>query len=308
MIVDGERLKALVSGAQQTVLLCSPFIKVRVLSTILSVINQRVAVRIVTRWRAAEVAAGVSDLEVFELANDRSGAELVLLDDLHAKLFLADDKGLAGSANLTAAALGWSKRNNVELLLPVDRSTPDVARLLRCLDEARPATYVIRSEIEAEAATLSLARLDEGQDVYSEERSDFGRAWLPICATPEKLRAIYEDPRTTTVVEGTREDGLSDLRSLHIPRHLSPLQFGEVMRENLLLMPAIQRIVNRIPQGLTDVAGVALVAEILPDLTESDAALQWRIVRDWISEFFGDEYEVAPESFVIRLRHAKGPA
>ena len=306
MIVDGERLKALMSGAQQTVLLCSPFIKMGVLCTIFSVINQNVAVRVVTRWRAAEVAAGISDLGVFELVNDRPRTELMLLDDLHAKLFLADDKGLAGSANLTAAALGWSEKSNIELLLPVDRTTPDVARLLRCLDDARPATYVIRSEIEAEAAALSLARLDEGQDMSDEAQSASSRAWLPICATPEKLREIYEDPCTTTVVEGTREDGLADLRSLCIPSHLSPLRFTEVMRENLLLMPAIHRIVDRIPQGLTDVAGVALISEIRPDLTESGATLQWRIVRDWISEFFGDEFEVAPESFVIRLRHGKG--
>ncbi len=305
MIVDGERLKVLVSGAQKTVLLCLPFIKIGVLSAILSVIKQSVAVRVVTRWRAAEVAAGVSDLAIFDLVNNRPNTELMLLNNLHAKLFLADDNGLAGSANLTAAALGWSESSNIELLLPVNRMTPDVERLLRHLDDALPATYALRTEIEAEAATLKSAHLDEGQDVSDEVRTALSRAWLPICATPEKLQVIYEDPYTTAVVEGTKEDGLSDLRSLGIPNRLTTLPFGEAVRENLLLMPAIQRIVSRIPQGLTDEVGATLVSEIRPDLSESDIILQWRIVRDWISEFFGDEFEVAPESFVIRLRHGK---
>ena len=32
------------------------------------------------------------------------------------------------------------------------------------------------------------------------------------------------------------------------------------------------------------------------------ATHQWRIIRDWIAVFFEDQFEVAPESFVTRLR------
>lgn len=302
MIADGERLKALVNGARRHVLLCAPFIKVGVLRTVLSGLNDGVAVRIVTRWRAAEVASGISDLEVFELAIERPGTELALLDDLHAKLYLADDEGLAGSANLTATALGWADRSNVELLLPVNRSDEDVARLLRRLGRAEPATYAIRSAVEAEAAALNVARLDEGQDTSDDMGSARNQAWLPRCAAPGRLRAIYEDAETTAVVEGTREDGLADLRDLHIPSGLSPSEFEEAVRDTLLLMPAFRRIIDRIPQGLTDAAGTTLVLEACPRLSQSNAALQWRIVRDWISEFFQHEFEVAPESFVTRLR------
>lgn len=302
MLADGERLKALVQNARAEVLLCAPFIKVRALGAILSGIDERISVRIVTRWRAAEVASGISDLEVFELANARPETELALLDDLHAKLYLADDEGFAGSANLTAAALGWSETSNVELLLPVKRSDPDVARLLRRLETADAATYAIRTAIAAEAAALSAARLDEGQDMSENMEVVLKHAWLPSCAAPGRLRAIYDDPRTSAVVEGTREDGLADLRDLHIPSGLSPSEFDAAVRETLLLMPAFRRIVDRIPQGLTDAAGIALISDVRPDLNPSNAALQWRIVRDWISEFFRDEFEVAPESFVTRLR------
>ncbi|MBF0370340.1 MAG: phospholipase D family protein [Magnetococcales bacterium] len=302
MVVDGERLKTLVKGAQQQVLLCAPFIKVGALRMVLSSVDEGVQVRIVTRWRAAEVASGVSDLEVFELANERMNTELALLDDLHAKLYLADDEGLAGSANLTAAALGWAEKSNVELLLRVVRSDDEVARLLRRLKRAEPATYAIRSEIEAAAIALSAAKLDEGQDISDDMEILQNSAWLPRCAAPGRICAIYEDSQTTSVVEGTREDGLADIRDLHIPDGLSPTEFAEAVRDTLLLMPAFKHIIDRIPQGLTDSAGTTLVTEIRPDLNQSNAALQWRIVRDWISVFFQRDFEVAPDSFVTRLR------
>lgn len=302
MITDGERLKALVNGARNSVLLCAPFIKARVLNTVLSGIDDSVPVLIVTRWRAAEVASGVSDLEVFEVATERSETRLALLDDLHAKLYLADDEGLAGSANLTATALGWADRSNVELLLPVTRLDAEVARLLRRLEYALPATYAIRSEVEAEAAELSVARLDEGEQVSGDVDAFRKHAWLPSCAAPGRLRTIYEDAETKAVVEGTKDDGKADLRDLHVPSGLPPSEFEEVVRDTLLMMPAFRRIIDQIPRGLTDLAGIAMVSEVRPDLSRSNAALQWRIIRDWISEFFPREFEVAPESFITRLR------
>ena len=302
MIIDGERLKELANCAQNRVLLCAPFIKVRVLRTILSAIKDGVSVQVVTRWRAVEVASGVSDLEVFELVNERANTKLALLDELHAKLYLADDRGLAGSANLTATALGWADRRNVELLLPVTRSDENVARLLRRLECAEPATYAIRSEIETEAAALDVDRLDEGQDVSADMETFRDQPWLPSCAAPGQLRAMYEDAETTAVVKGTKEDGLADLRDLGLPRGLPPADFREIVRDTLQLMPGFRRIIDQIPQGLTDSAGIALVSEVRPDLSQSDAALQWRIVRDWIAEFFQDDFEVAPQSFVTRLK------
>lgn len=302
MIADGERLKFLVSNAERRVLLCAPFIKEGVLSTIFSVMDGRIRAQVVTRWRAAEIALGVSDLEVFELVNKRPNSELRLLDDLHAKLYLADEEGLAGSANLTAAALGWTNHSNVELLFPVTRSDTHVARLLRRLEIAEPATYAIRSRIEAEAALLDIGRLDEGCDVSDNRENSWNEAWLPRCAAPRELHAVYEDSQTMSVVEGTRNDGLSDLRDLNIPDSLQPDDFKREVCETLLLMPAFRRIIDQVPRGLTDSAGVAFISELRPNLSQSSAAHQWRIVREWIVEFFQEEFEMAPESFITRLR------
>ena len=302
MIVDGERLKALLQRAQREVLLCAPFIKARVLETVLSAVEVSVFVRIVTRWRAREVAVGVSDLAVFEIANDRPNTALHLLDDLHAKLYLADNSGLIGSANLTAPALGWAMRNNVEILTAVRRGDPDVERLLKHLDIAVQATFAIRSAVESEVATLTVPNRDESREMVEDSGNRRNLAWFPRCAAPDQLHAMYVNSETAAVVEGTRGDGLADLRDLHIPGGMLAADFSNAVRETLLLMPAFKRILDRVPRGVTDADGIGLVIEARPDLTQADAAHQWRIIRDWIAVFFEDQFEVAPESFVTRLR------
>jgi len=301
MITDGERLKVLLQGAERQILLCSPFIKVKVLRTILSVAPELVPVSIVTRWRAIEIAAGISDLEVLEVANGRLNTELRLLDDLHAKLYLADDRCLVGSANLTASALGWSGESNIDLLTPAQTTDSDVTRLLKRLETAELATYTIRSEMEAKVAALDIPVLNERRDIEGEDDSH-RPAWLPRCAAPDKLYEIYRNPETTVVVEGTRQDGLADLRDLMIQRGLSLMKFSAVVQDTLLLMPAFARIIDQVPQGVIDDGGIALVEEARPDLVGQDAREQWRIVRDWIGVFFRDQFEVAPASFITRLR------
>lgn len=301
MIADGERLKDLLEKAENRVVLCAPFIKATVLQTILSVVPETVPVKIVTRWRAAEVAVGISDLEVLQTATDRPNTELWLLDNLHAKLYLADDKCLVGSANLTASALGWSKNSNIELLISAKSTDSDIAFLLQQLEGAELATVAIRSNIEAMVANLKVTRLEEGGDM-TDESSVRRLAWLPRCAAPDKLYDIYQNSETTVVVKGTKEDGLSDLRDLQIRPGLPAMTFKDSVRNTLLLMPAFARIIEDVPQSLTDAEGTARVEEARPDLEEQDAKEQWRIVRDWIESFFGDIFEVAPASFVTRLR------
>ena len=301
MIADGERLKSLLKKARSRVFLCAPFIKADVLKTILPIVPTNIPVQIYTRWRATEVAAGVSDLEVLEIANERPHTELRLLNNLHAKLYLVDDQCLVGSANLTASALGWSEHSNVELLIPAKPTDPDIDYFLRRLEAAEIATVETRSQIEALANTLKMTRLEEGEDM-PDDNSGRQFAWLPRCAAPDKLYEIYANPKTTTVVTGTREDGLADITDLQIQPGLSEKDFKIRVRDTLLQIPTLAGIIDTVPQGLSDTDGIERIKEARPDLSEQDVRAQWRIVREWIGIFFEDQFEVAPESFVLRLR------
>ena len=222
-----------------------------------------------------------------------------LLNDLHAKLFVADERCLVGSANLTGSALGWSEFSNVELLVSVPAENGDVAVLLQHLEAAEPATFAKRSEVEREAATLEVGNWIDGSPVTGDNRS---RAWLPRCAAPDRLFDIYQNPDTVRVAEETRQDGLADLADLRIAPGLSPERFVAAVSGALRRIPSITRILEAVPGIVRDSRGVELVTSADPGVSRDDAALHWRIVRDWIRVFFADEFEVAPESFVTRLR------
>ena len=301
MITDGERIKALLIGANKRILICAPFIKKRVLKTVLEVVSASVPVQIFTRWRANEVAVGVSDLEVFYVAKERPKTDLYILDNLHAKLYLADDQCLVGSANLTSSALGWSDRSNIELLIEADSNNDYVATLLEQLKFANPATIEQLTEIESELVNFEFTALDEGQDM-TDEIEYRKLAWLPSCATPEKLWDIYSNPLTTIVTEDTRQDGNADLRDLQIQQGLTKPEFIIAVQKSLSLMPAFNRITEEIPVGVRDTRGNEIIANYRPELSKQVQLKQWEIVRGWIGFFFQDQFEVAAESFIVRLK------
>lgn len=302
MIIDGERIRELVTGAKREVILCAPFIKAKVIGIILAAVPQAVPVRIVTRWRPAEVAAGLSDLEVFDIAKERPHTEVSLLHSLHAKLYLADNDCLVGSANLTAMALGWCENPNLEILLASQRSDPDVARLLERLETATPATFQIRSEIEKKAADIHAPVLDEAQEVLPDSVERLSVPWLPRCAAPERLFTVYQNRQTTVVVEGTRADAIADLDDLLPPQGLGREAFTAHISRSLYQFPSFRRILDNIPARLTDAQGAAIIAKLRPNQPQADLQKQWHIVREWIGEFFKDRFEVAPESYVVRLK------
>lgn len=301
MVSDGERIKNLVQGASNSVVLCAPFIKSKVLSTLLGVIPPNVHVQIVTRWSPIEIATGVSDLEVYDVANNRQNTELRLLEELHAKIYIADDQCLVGSANLTARALGWAEVHNIELLIQSDTSNPSIVFLLRHLKSAELVTLATKNEMEDAVNKIDSIELPKVYEMTGDENSR-RKEWLPRCAAPEKLYEIYNDPGTKIVAEGTKKDGSSDLKDLCVGKGLSSGDFSVSIQDSLLIMPAFARIVEKVPQRITDESGIDLIAKERPELDEIDVPNQWRIVRDWIRVFFGDRFEVAPESYVIRLK------
>lgn len=301
MIIDGERLKELLRTAEKEAIICAPFIKVAPLKILLDQIDADVKITVCTRWRADEVAAGVSDLGVFDVLNERENATLTLLDELHAKLFAADQQCLAGSANVTGAALGWSAHPNVELMVAAERRDLDVQQLLSRLERATPATFQMKEAIEKEAAKIQRPNLPESEELEGEQ-SSWATPWLPQCAAPDKLFRVYQDPATDAVTPGTREDALSDLNALVPPQGLSKDEFNEYIEATLRRLPSVKTITQKIPERVNDQQGAELVGEINPGMSDAAKRKQWAILRDWFREFFANSVEVAPESYVVRLK------
>lgn len=298
---DGDLLVQHVARATTSVLLCAPFIKSGVAKRLLAAIRPDVPVEIVTRWHAEEVAAGVSDLAIFDLATARPGTTLRLLDNLHAKLYFADDALLAGSANLTATALGWCDRPNLELLVAVPADDEAVLLCRAELAAARLATAEERNAIQVVVDSLQRPPLPEA-DAIDEA---FAGLWLPQLAAPERLFAAYMPSARERLTASAIEAADHDLKALSISPNLAETAFRAQVAERFSTMPAIVRILSAAQADLTDAAASDLILTLSPDAEISPSA-RWQIVREWMTFFLRDKYEIAPQSFVTRLRPGAG--
>ncbi|MGN8171685.1 phospholipase D family protein [Agrobacterium sp. 22117] len=292
---DGDVLLEHVGAAQSSVLLCAPFIKVGVLKRLLPALTENVTLEVVTRWHPEEIAAGVSDLEVFDLIAARPRSRLSLLDNLHAKLYRGDGNYLAGSANLTATALGWCDNPNLELLLPVDANDPSVQRCLDALKEARVATAEEQERIRKAAEQIPASKLPQSLDVVDA----MAMLWLPRFAAPANLFLAYRKQDRERLTRDNLEAADQDLTALSIPPGLSKAEFEREVGKRFADMPAVATLLKATEGDLSDAAAIELIETLSPG-SELSAAIGWRIVREWLTTFMGDLYEIAPQSFITR--------
>ena len=294
---DGDRLLDHVAGAGERLVLCAPFIKTAVLCRLLDATPARAAVTVVTRWRAEEVAAGVSDLEVLDLMAARVGAKLRLIDRLHAKLYVADDRALAGSANLTATALGWCDAPNLEILLPVAIDEQSVRDCLLEIDGARTATQAERDRSAAAAAAMKIPRTREGADV-DEDRAG---VWLPRLAAPARLHQAYAGIGADRLTSAARDAAAQDLEALSIPPGMKEPEFWAAVAASFAAMPAVAGILDAVEGDLGDEEAMEMIAA-MPGPRAMPANAQWVVVRDWMTHFLADTLEIAPKTYVTRRK------
>ena len=103
MVLPGHELLNLCRSSERELILVAPFVKRGVVERVLEVTSDKIALTLVTRWRPEEIAAGVSDLEVFELLEQSDTSKLRLHQQIHGKYYRSDDNALIGSANLPNA-------------------------------------------------------------------------------------------------------------------------------------------------------------------------------------------------------------
>lgn len=299
---DGDRLVENLTAATQDVLICAPFIKAGVLTRLLQAIPSSVPVRIVTRWLPAEIAVGVCDLEVFDVVAARDGARLDLLDRLHAKIYVTDNVALVGSANLTGAALGWSDKPNLELLTALAATDESVRQCLDQLAEARPATIEEQDRIRNLAAEIGAPELNLVSDTATIAPAVL---WLPQLAAPVRLFQAYTPQMRDRLPASVLDAALSDLNALGIPVGLPEPAFRQAVADAFERMPAVQRLLAAAAHDLRDSDGADLIRQ-MPVAKDLNAEQQWLIVREWMTSFLGDRYEIAPASFVVRLKSGAG--
>lgn len=234
----GELLEDAATLATHSVVLVAPFIKKEVLGRLLARAAPQVVVEVFTRWRPDEVAAGVSDLEALDVVQQRPQACLRLLPSLHAKYYRFDDKIWIGSANLTGAALGWSRHPNLELLHYVQWPQPTLTEFESLLrTDSVPASDDIRRQV-ADAAAALPQPVTPVAAVSSPEPSG---PFLPRTRHPEQLLLLYVG-RSEDLTAAAQSQATMDLVALAPPSGLGDAALRAFVGAELLQNVVVGRI------------------------------------------------------------------
>lgn len=232
-----QQIAGLLGGATDTVAVIAPFIKRPIFDNALAAVPASVEkIDCVTRWSPAEVAAGVSDPEIIETVRADSRVRVRLCPLLHAKIYLADDTCLVGSANLTARATGNAPDANVELLVKMAASTPEVQRVLRQIEAAATDATPEAAALVREQATFLATCRD------SQPTGEPLPPWYPETRRPEYLYALYSaSGKFTSAVQAGI---VRDLAMLDIPAGLTEEGFNAAVRAWLNALPELQTLME----------------------------------------------------------------
>ena len=307
----GEDLLDLFSSARQEVFIVAPFMKSAVMARVVDVLEPGVKLTCITRWQPHEIKAGVNDLEIWDVLLSHSPVRLLLVPNLHAKYYRADNKLAVGSANLTNAALGWSALPNIEVMIwrkidtalrqwehnleaqatPVDDS---VVRQFERLVECLPETMVLVSDHhsgDGDAAGLLLQA--SGQSHQS---------WLPITRYPELLYKVYSGD-TESVSLGATESANSDLLMLAVPVGLGEAAFNASVAANLIQTP----LVRDVDRFLTQPRSFGAMRDFLKSREAypagRDPSTDWQTLMRWFNFFLPWRFRVSvPNHSEVTIR------
>lgn len=290
----GDKLAAAGERAVHEVLLIAPFAKFVALSRVVEGVPMSVPIRCVTRWRLEEIAAGVSDLNCFNLITERAGSSFLLCPNLHTKYFRFDLHAFLGSANLTQAALGWSERSNAEAFIEFksDQIVTTESFENSILSNSITVDAALHAEFKSMLSEYLLEQLPSTIFSDKEERSGLYNPstnffWHPKCRSPEYLFRIYlGDPNAMSSVGLTA--AIEDLNYLDLPSGLSETNFNRSIRSRIISLPITKDLDLFLSQPRRFGEMRLWTKEILEVEDGTDA---WQTLMRWLLYFLPNNYQ-----------------
>ena len=190
-----SRVLSLLSSAQRRVVIVSAYVKSRTLKTLLAQVNPKASIEVYARWRLDDLVRGASDVKAYDVVRKRGG-EFRIHETLHAKMYVADNRALIGSANATNSGLNErSKKANLELLYECSASCKEVCRVLDVLREKAKKPFPVDEKMLQNLLQNS-SNLDF-DGIIVDELDDM---WLPR-SEPENIRKFVTGRRFSKDIE-----------------------------------------------------------------------------------------------------------
>lgn len=291
---QGGRIRDLFENAVHSVWVIAPFIKVDALKSLLEVIPAGMHLRCVTRWLPKDVAASVSDPDILSLLDERGDFTLSLVDKLHAKLYIAGTRCLAGSANVTLAGLGEADESNIEVLVETTTNDPGVSATL---DEISLVEYPATAEL-----AQTVRRMAEIVSSSISSAVDLEIPWFPISRRPEDAFDFYKRPPDGSL-KAVDRTLLADLAHSNLQPGLDENGFRSAVRSLLTDIPMCKGLLGTMEdRTITRADAHAFLVEFSgEDISTQDL---WLAFVNWVAHFFPDEV-MKQEISEIALRRAQ---
>ena len=116
-------------------IIVSAFVGAKALDSLLDAAKRVAERRLYVRWDLNDIATGASDWESWDVARSHH-VPMYACPKLHAKLYIADDKVLIGSANATTPGLSGPSNGNLELLVLEDAEIDPVKEIVLRIQES----------------------------------------------------------------------------------------------------------------------------------------------------------------------------
>lgn len=295
----GDDLTSLLSDAQDNVLIVAPFIRSEAFSRLLNSIPVDIETTVVTRWRLADLLAGTSDLGIYDLAKSRA-IPLYLRYDLHAKFFAADNMCLIGSANVTLTALGWKTPTNLELLIPVARSTDHIVKFEETLlTGAVRATEEQRNRLEA-----LLEKLHKLPSVMPEtDMQVLSPNWVPLTRNPEELYLMYRG--NDDINRSAQQAMQNDLTQIGVIPGMDEEGFRAWVAATIMQTPLVSQVIQLINNEgqVTEDMLRNLLTKIGVNVEQHKPRNVLETLERWLTYFLPTQYQTTQDS--IKLIKAK---
>ena len=292
---QGARIRALFENAEAEVAVIAPFIKVDALRSLIRVIPAEAHLRCVSRWLPREIAAGVSDPEILDLLETRGNFSLSLVDRLHAKLYIAGHRCLAGSANVTLAGLGeGGDDGNIEVLVETTVDEPGIAATLEAIAQ------------DERVATRSMARaarrLAERVTTPTPLPGALDGHWFPGSRRPEQAYGFYAQLPSGFL--GVADQVLlADLARSNLSPGLGEGEFRDAIRSLLKAIPLAEALLAASEDTTLIRADASSWLEPISGDHFSSNDL-WIAFVNWMAYFYSDRV-MRQEIAEIALRRAR---
>lgn len=257
----------------RSVVIVAPYIKADTLGFLLSRAKSPVSIICVTRWRPDDLVVGVSDIGCRTLIAERNGC-FRLHSSLHAKYYRFDDTVFVGSANLTASAMGWASRPNLEILchaggdFDAGEFEEDILRTSRKISDAEFTFWEKLMEIGA-CGYKTIPAVHPPLDT-----------WRPATRDPRHLELAYQDREEEIAAIDERRAALRDIQALSMSPGLTESAVRTWITTCLLATPFANSVMRL--SNLDTQQAAATLAEIY-QLNATEARRDMETVQNWLS-------------------------